>query len=98
MEGSVFRSPAVAGLMKENLVESRQHVDIQKGLTLEQFEANKRTRTEVAGDTIATPYFVIVDPKTGATLGAHALSGGPTAWEGNWLEFLHSTFRAAGRE
>lgn len=97
MEGQVFHSPAVAGLMQKNLIESRQHVDVQNTLTAEQFAANQKLRDELAG-TLAMPYFVIVDPKTGKKLGEHALSGGPSAWEPGWIEFLNTTFKAAGRE
>ena len=97
MEGTVFRSPAVAALMKEHFVESRQHIDIKKHLTDAQLAENQRLRTELAGDTIAAPYFVVIDPKTGKKLGQHSLSGGPGAWEPGWIEFLTEMIQIAGR-
>jgi len=96
MENNIFLRPAVAGIMAKNFVESRHHTDIQNTLTIEQFEANRKLRDEIA-ETTATPYFVIVDPKTGKKIAEHALSGGPNAWEGNWLEFLNGALAAAGR-
>jgi len=97
MENNIFLRPAVAGVMQQNFVESRHHTDIQNTLTAEQFEANRKLRDEVAATT-ATPYFVIVEPKSGKKIAEHALSGGPNAWEGNWLDFLNTALTAAGRQ
>lgn len=97
MENNIFLRPAVAGLMQANLVESRHHTDIQNTLTAEQFAANRKLRDEIAATT-ATPYFVIVDPKTGKKIAEHALSGGPNAWEGNWIAFLEQALTLAGRK
>ena len=96
MEGTVFLSPAVAGIMKANLVEARMHVDTQNTLTEAQFATNQKYRDELAG-TLAMPYFVVVDPHTGKKLGEHELSGGPGAWEGLWIEFLQGVLKQAGR-
>ncbi|MBM4061242.1 MAG: hypothetical protein FJ265_09135 [Planctomycetes bacterium] len=96
MENNIFLRPAVAGLMRDGFVEARHHTDIQLTLTPEQLAANRKLRDEIAA-TAATPYYVVVDPKTGQKIGEHALSGGPNAWEGNWLEFLRTTLQAAGR-
>ncbi|HZN40267.1 MAG TPA: hypothetical protein VFD82_15780 [Planctomycetota bacterium] len=96
MENNIFLRPAVAGIMKENFVEARHHTDIQNTLTEAQFAANRKLQEEIA-ITKANPYFVVVDPKTGKKIGEHALSGGPNAWEGNWIEFLQQVLKAAGR-
>jgi len=96
MENNIFLRSAVAEIMQKNLVESRHHTDIQNTLTAEQLAANRKLRDEIAVTT-ATPYFVIVDPKTGRKIAEHALSGGPNAWEGNWLAFLKDALARAGR-
>lgn len=96
MENSIFLSPAVAGLMSKGFVEARLHTDIQNTLTAEQLAANRLLQTELAG-TKANPFFVVVDPKSGRKVGSHALSGGPGAWEGNWIGFLQEMLQAAGR-
>jgi hypothetical protein len=96
MENNIFLRPAVAGIMKKNFVEARHHTDIQNTLTAEQFAANRKLQEEIAV-TKANPYFVVVDPKTGKKIAEHALSGGPNAWEGNWIEFLQHALAAAGR-
>lgn len=96
MENHIFLSPAVAGLMSAGFVEARHHTDIQNTLTAEQFAANRKLQEEIAG-TKANPFYVVVDPKTGKELGRHALSGGPNAWEGLWIEFLQQMMTAAGR-
>jgi len=96
MENSIFLLPAVAGLMQEHFVEARHHTDTQNTLTVEQLAANRKLQAELAGTT-ANPFYVVVDAKTGEVLGKHALSGGPGAWEGGWIDFLQRMLRAAGR-
>ena len=96
MENNIFLRPAVAEIMKESFVEARHHTDIQNTLTEAQFAANRKLQEEIAV-TKANPFFVVVDPKTGKKIAEHALSGGPNAWEGNWIEFLRQTLKAAGR-
>lgn len=97
MENSIFLLPAVAGLMQQHVVEARHHTDTQNTLTDAQFAANRKLQDELA-HTKANPFFVMVDPKTGKVLGTHSLSGGPNAWEANWLAFLRQMIAAAGRE
>lgn len=97
MEDKVFPSPAVAGLMKQFVVEGRVHTDAQNTLTDDQFATNRKVQAEVAG-TKANPYFVIVDPKTGKKIAEHKLSGGYTEWEGNWKAFLEDVLRQTGRK
>lgn len=96
MENSIFLLPAVAGLMEKHVVEARHHTDTQNTLTEAQFAANQELQEKLA-KTMANPFFVMVDPKTGKTLGTHELSGGPGAWEGNWIAFLQQMIKAAGR-
>jgi len=90
MENDVFLRPAVAGSLKQKFVEARMHVDIQSSLTAGQFADNKARQQELAGS-YAMPFFVIVDPRTGAKLRATGLSGGPGNWEPLFLEFLNGT-------
>jgi hypothetical protein len=96
MEGTVFLDPAVAGTMKEHFVEARLHTDTQNTLTDAQFADNRAAQKELAG-TLANPYFVVVDPKTGKKISEHALSGGPSAWTPGWIEFLADTLKQAAR-
>jgi hypothetical protein len=96
MEDDVFPSPAVAGLMKQFVVESRQHTDAQNTLTAEQFADNRAAQAEIAG-TKANPFFVIVDPHTGAKIDTFRLSGGFTEWEGMWKAWLEGVLKQAGR-
>ncbi|MEZ6038018.1 MAG: hypothetical protein R3F29_11085 [Planctomycetota bacterium] len=96
MENHVFLAPAVAGIMQAGFVEARHHTDTQNILTAEQFAENRRLQKQWA-ETMANPYFVVVDPKTGKKLGEHSLSGGPGEWEGEWIAFLQSMLAAAGR-
>lgn len=97
MENNIFLRPAVAGLLRDGFVEARHHTDIQNTLSAEQFAQNRKLRDEIAA-TGATPYYVVVDPKTGKKIGEHALSGGPNAWEDNFREFLVQSLHAAGRK
>lgn len=97
MEDKVFPSPAVAGLMKQFVVESRQHTDAQNILTDEQFANNRKDQAAIAG-TKANPYFVVFDPKTGEKLGVFKLSGAYTEWGGMFVEFLDRMLVAAGRK
>ena len=96
MEDKVFPSPAVAELMKASFVEARLHTDAQNTLTEEQFATNKKAQADIAG-TIANPFFVVVDPKTGAILAKHKLSGGFGQWGDNWKQFLQDVLKQAGR-
>ncbi len=96
MEDKVFPSPAVAGLMQQFVVEGRLHTDAQNTLTDAQFATNRKVQADVAG-TKANPYFVVVDPKTGAEIAEHKLSGGWTEWEANWKAFLEEVLVKSGR-
>lgn len=96
MEDKVFPSPAVAELMQQHFVEARVHTDAQNTLSDAQFAANKKAQSEIAG-TIANPYFVVVDAKSGKKLAQHKLSGGFAQWETNWREFLLQVLQQTGR-
>lgn len=96
MEGNVFPSSAVAGLMKPNFVEARLHTDSQNTLSDEQFATNQQVREELAGN-FTMPYFVVVDAGTGEKLAEFELSGNPEGFQDLWLEFLRGVLAKAGR-
>ena len=96
MEDKVFPSPAVAGLMKRFVVESRQHTDTKNTLTDEQFAMNRKAQAEIAGSK-ANPLFVLVDARTGAKLDVFKLTGSFTEWEGLWLRWLEGALAKTGR-
>jgi len=96
MEDKVFPSPAVAALMKQFVVESRQHTDSKNTLTAEQFADNRAAQAEIAG-TKANPFFVVVDAKTGAKIDTFKLSGNWTEWEGLWKDWLTGVLKKTGR-
>lgn len=96
MEEKVFPSPAVAELMKKHLIEARLHTDSQNTLSDEQFATNKKAQADIAG-TIANPYFVVVDPKTGQKLAEFKLSGGFAQWGEKWQKFVADVVGKAGR-
>jgi len=62
MEESIFPSPAVAEVLKKGFIEARLHNDggPKKDET--------RARQERMTNSVATPIYVIVDPKSGAQL------------------------------
>ena len=97
MEDDVFPSAAVAALMTKFVVESRQHTDSQNTLTAEQLADNRKAQAEIAG-TKANPFFVIVDPKTGAKIDTFRLSGNFTEWEGMWKSWLEGVLQKTGRQ
>ena len=77
MEGSVFRQPAVAGVL-EGFIEARLHND--KGPRIhENVELEKKF-----ADTIATPTYVTIDPKTGQKI---RVQQGPSSGDA-FVEFL----------
>ena len=96
MEDNVFPSEAVASLMKQHLIEARLHTDTQNTLTDAQFARNRELQSRIAG-TRANPYFVLVDPKTGAKVSEFKLSGGFTTWEQKWIDWIESSARQQGR-
>ena len=58
MEKSVFREPAVAGLLEERFVEARLHNDGKHAEAIRQLQ-EEMTHSK------ATPIYLIVDPATG---------------------------------
>jgi len=62
MEENVFPSQAVAWELTKDFVEARLHTDGQTNI-----ERIRQLQMELAG-VQATPYYVIVDPETGAKL------------------------------
>ena len=77
MEEKVFRRPAVAGIL-EGFVEARLHNDFGPRIK-ENVELQKKLT-----DSVATPTYVIVDPRTGADL---RVQRGPTTAV-KFIEFL----------
>ena len=82
MEEGIFRRPAVAGVLK-GFVEARLHNDTGP-VVRETVEREK----ELA-NSVATPTYVTIDPKTGAKLNVQA---GPSGAE-TFIEFLRKKAR-----
>lgn len=66
MENKVFRLPTVGGLLRERYVEARLHNDDHANPEL--MERVAKLQDELA-QTRGVPYYLVVDPKTGKTLG-----------------------------
>jgi hypothetical protein len=81
MEEGVFRRPAVAGVLKEGFIEARLHNDTGP-IVKETVEREKKLASSVA-----TPTYVTIDPKTGATLN---IQHGPLFDEQKFIEFLRT--------
>ncbi len=67
MENQVFRIPAVAGVLKKDFVEARLHMDNPDKPVLAR---SKKVRSRY-GVGVATPTFVVVDPRTGKAVVKH---------------------------
>jgi hypothetical protein len=78
MEEDVFPRPAVAGVLQTEFIEARLHND--GGSKMEETRARQKEMT----DSVATPIYVIVDPKSGVKLRLRAGYMG----EETLLEFL----------
>ena len=78
MEEDVFPRPAVAGVLQKEFIEARLHND--GGPKKDDTRARQK---EMAGS-FATPVYVVVDPKSGATLRQRAGYTG----ESTFVEFL----------
>ena len=78
MEGSIFPRPAVARELKEQFIEARLHNDGGP-----RRKENMELQRKMAGS-VASPNYLIVDPKTGETLRSRA--GAMT--ESRFLELL----------
>ena len=61
MEVDVFHRPAVGGILRENFVEARLHIDDFKNP--EVIERTTKLQDELAGAR-ATPYYLAIDPAT----------------------------------
>lgn len=66
MENKIFRLPTVGGVLQEEFVEARLHNDDHKNP--EVIEYVNKLQDELA-KTRGTPYYIVVDPKTGQKLG-----------------------------
>lgn len=75
----MFPSPAVAGILHESYVEARLHTDGTKNI--ERIRELQREMTH----SIATPIYLLIDPKTGEEKGKFQ---GSTFDEGEFAAFL----------
>ncbi len=66
MENKIFRLPAVSGVLREGFVEARLHNDDHNNPEVMKY-VNK-LQDELA-ETRGTPYYLVIDPKTGEKLG-----------------------------
>ncbi len=80
MEEKVFRQPAVAAEL-ENVIEARLHTDGRRNL-----DRILALQSELTGVT-ANPFYVMVDPKSGAVVARFA---GATRDEQTFIDFLRS--------
>ena len=79
MEGKIFPAAAVAAELEPYFVEARLHCDL--GPTAKKYRALEK---EMTGN-VASPYFAIVDPRSG-----ELLSQGPQATSGQFASFLRA--------
>lgn len=96
MEDAIFTKDEVQAVMRKHVVESRLHTDAQRHLTDDQFAANRRMQKQLAKN-FTNPYYVVVDPGTGKTVGTFELSGGWDSWQPKWMKFVGDTAKQAGR-
>jgi hypothetical protein len=81
MEESIFPSPAVAEVLQKGFIEARLHNDGGPK------KDENRARQKDMADSVATPIYVIVDPKSGSKLRLRAgFIGAET-----FVEFLRGT-------
>jgi hypothetical protein len=66
MEEKIFPRPAVAEALKENFIEARLHNDGGPRMN-----ENRELQKKLTGS-VATPIYVIIDPKTGQKLRTRA--------------------------
>jgi hypothetical protein len=82
MESKVFRLPTVGGILREKFVEARLHNDDHSHP--EVIEYVNKLQDELAKNR-ATPYYLVIDPKTGQQLGVFP---GPDIGGEQFLKFL----------
>jgi len=82
MENKVFRLPTVGGVLREEFIEARLHNDDHAHP--EVIEYVNRLQDELAKSR-ATPYYLVVDPKSGEKLGVFP---GPDIGGEQFLRFL----------
>jgi len=63
MENKILPSPAVAGVLNQSYVETRLHTDGEANI-----DRIRELQKELAGS-VATPIYVLLDPKTGERKG-----------------------------
>ncbi len=67
MEGVTFRSPSLANVMRDKVVESRLHLDVPERIDPEKLPLHERVRDELVHQRGA-PNYAILDPETGEFL------------------------------
>lgn len=72
MEESIFPAPAVAGILKKHYVEARLHTDDQSN---PERSARLEALQQEMVQSLAQPYYVVIDPETREQLGTIAGSG-----------------------
>jgi hypothetical protein len=65
MEEKIFRDPAVAGILRDGYVEARLHTDGDAHI-----ERIRELQQQLA-HSVATPYYVVIDPETGTERARH---------------------------
>ena len=80
MENNVFPSPAVAGVLNKNYVETRLHTDGEENI-----DRIIELQRELTGS-VATPIYVLIDPDTDEKLGQF---NGSTFDEEEFADFLN---------
>jgi len=86
METTVMPSNSIAGVLRESFVESRLHTDGQENL--DRILELQRDLTS----SVAVPYYVVVDPESGAKLGRFE---GASLTESDFLDFLEEGVKAS---
>lgn len=84
MENNLFPDPAVAGVLAKNYVEARLHTDGSTNV-----ERIRELQHELTGS-VATPIYVLLDPRTGEVRGKKE---GSTRSVEEFARFLESGLR-----
>ena len=85
MEESIFPLPAVAGIMNDNFIEARLHADGE--VNIDRIKELQMTLAQ----SVATPIYLIVDPKTGEKRAT--LEGATLGDESRFVAFLEEGLR-----
>ena len=92
MEGNVFPDPAVAGILSENYVEARLHLETFQdagGETWDNFVMLRETYAR----SVAMPTYAVMRPSDREQTGWYQLEGGPTTWVPGIKKFLEGSMQ-----